>query len=116
MSVYNQLGIELNRPDEKTTGGPDPYKETLPPDFNETLGAKKVSAATTKVFIMTHTNSFFLNIKTRGGALLRATWPPNIIKVNVNINHDAYCGDAILKILYIIMNNEFWSFNKSSSS
>jgi len=63
ISVYNQLGIVLNKPDEKTTGGPDPYKEILPPDFNETLGAKKVSAATNKVFIMTHTNSLSLNIK-----------------------------------------------------
>eukprot|EP00966_Prymnesium_polylepis_P164855 3811629-Prymnesium_polylepis.2 len=33
--------MEFESPDEKTTGGPDPYKETLPPDFNEKLGAKK---------------------------------------------------------------------------
>jgi hypothetical protein len=59
--VYNQQGIELNKPDKKTTGGADPYKETLPPDFRGTLGAKKVRAATVNVFMMIHTNYFFLN-------------------------------------------------------
>lgn len=62
ISVYNQLGIELNKPEEKTTGGPDPYNETLPPDFNEKLGEKKVSAATTRVFIMSPRNLLSLNV------------------------------------------------------
>jgi len=59
--VYNQLGIELNKPDEKTTGGPDPYRQTLPPDFRGMLGAKKERAAIINVFILLVMIELFLN-------------------------------------------------------